>query len=213
MNPQSQQKIIDCHGPLVSHPEDPSQGSKPGAPSLENSGPPSPSSGPIINFGEVVPGLYRSSFPRFGNFEHLQSLGLKTILCAVLPPLTPKACKLTGPSTLVGEVYPVENIGFMEKHDIQHYQIPIPAHKDPSVVIPPENIAHALRLMLDPSNYPMLVHCNKGKVILPRSALFVLIVLTLFQHRTGCIVACFRKLHDEWTTDIILTEFVIGSLS
>ena len=139
---------------------------------MENSGPPSPTSGIIINFAEVVPGIYRSSFPTVGNFEHLQSLGLKTILCGPPPPQKGEAHKLTLCSTLVGEDYPAENVEFMEEHGIQHYQIPIPAHKDPSVVIPPKNIANALRIMLDSSNYPLLVHCNKGKVLYHISALY-----------------------------------------
>ncbi len=96
----------------------------------------------------------------------------------------------------------------MENHDIQHFQIPIPAHKDPSVVIPPENIANALNIMLDPSSYPLLVHCNKGKVMHHVSALPMPAKLMLSQHRTGCIVACYRKIHDDWTTKDILTECV-----
>ena len=42
--------------------------------------PPSLVSGPLGNFGEVAPGIYRSSFPRITNFDHLASLGLKSIL-------------------------------------------------------------------------------------------------------------------------------------
>lgn len=67
-------------------------------------------------------------------------------------------------STLVGEDYPAENVVFMEENGIQHFQIPIPAHKDPSIVIPAESIAKALKIISDRSNYPLLVHCNKGKV-------------------------------------------------
>jgi len=73
--------------------------------------------------------------------------------------------KLITSSTLVGEDYPAENVEFMEGNGIQHFQIPIPAHKDPSTVIPPESIAKALKIMSDPSKYPLLVHCNKGKVM------------------------------------------------
>lgn len=50
-----------------------------GCESIE-SGPPSPTTGFPGNFSEVVPGIYRSSFPRPSNFEHLRGLGLKTIL-------------------------------------------------------------------------------------------------------------------------------------
>ena len=48
--------------------------------SAEESEPTSPTAGPPANFDEVVPGIYRSSFPKMGNFEFLGTLGLKTIL-------------------------------------------------------------------------------------------------------------------------------------
>ncbi|MCJ1350926.1 MAG: hypothetical protein MMC33_000908 [Icmadophila ericetorum] len=138
--------------------------------SVEESAPPSPTSGPAPNFGEVAPGIYRSSFPRMGNFDHLRSLKLKTIL------------------TLVSGDYPAENVEFMHDCGIQHFQIPIPAHKDPLMRIPLENIRAALKIILDPNNRPLLIHCNKGK------------------HRTGCIIAVLRKLHD-WRIASILAEY------
>ena len=49
---------------------------------MEESQPPSPSYGPPNNFGEVAPGIYRSSFPKEPNFDHLAQLELKTILYA-----------------------------------------------------------------------------------------------------------------------------------
>jgi len=48
--------------------------------SVEESEPSSPTAGPPANFAEVAPGIYRSSFPKLGNFEFLDTLGLKTIL-------------------------------------------------------------------------------------------------------------------------------------
>ena len=48
--------------------------------SVEESEPSSPTAGPPANFDEVVPGIYRSSFPRLGSFEFLGTLRLKTIL-------------------------------------------------------------------------------------------------------------------------------------
>lgn len=71
---------------------------------------------------------------------------------------------LTTSSTLVAEDYPEENVGFMKAKGIRHFQIPIPAHKDSSVIIPAERIVEALSIMLDPSLRPILIHCNKGKV-------------------------------------------------
>ncbi|MCJ1226708.1 hypothetical protein MMC12_003361 [Toensbergia leucococca] len=138
--------------------------------SLHMSEPPSPTIGPLGNFGVVEQDIYRSNFPGFGNFEHLESLGLRTIL------------------TLVSGDYPTENADFMREHGIQHFQIPIPANKNPFVVIPSSDIARALGIIQDRRNHPILIHCNKGK------------------HRTGCIVACYRKI-NEWPMDSIITEY------
>ena len=40
-------------------------------------------------------------------------------------------------------------------------------------------------MVLDCSNYPLLIHCNKGK------------------HRTGCIVGCLRKVQGESMAEVI----------
>lgn len=80
MDAESKQKIIHRHGHLISSSKPPSDSyvQEPG--SKEETGPPTPASGIVINFGHVAPGIYRSSFPQPENFEHLASLGLKTIL-------------------------------------------------------------------------------------------------------------------------------------
>lgn len=84
MDSEARNKIISSHGPLISSSMSSVFGSNSkqskGTFSVEDSGPPSPTSGPVMNFGDVAPGIYRSSFPMSGNFEHLRSLGLKTIL-------------------------------------------------------------------------------------------------------------------------------------
>lgn len=79
MDPEAQMKIVHGHGHLVS--QRPAQKiDVKGTFSAEESGPPSPSSGPMNNFAEVAPGIYRSSFPQASNMEHVRSLGLKSIL-------------------------------------------------------------------------------------------------------------------------------------
>lgn len=67
-------------------------------------------------------------------------------------------------STLVPQEYPAENIEFMKENGIQHFQIPIPAHKSASVTIPLQSIANALEVLLNTKLHPVLIHCNKGKV-------------------------------------------------
>ena len=66
--------------------------------------------------------------------------------------------------TLVDEQYPVENKEFIIENGIKHVQIPIPANKNPSDVIPPKSMARALELLFNKKYHPILVHCNKGKV-------------------------------------------------
>ncbi|OCL03342.1 hypothetical protein AOQ84DRAFT_227528 [Glonium stellatum] len=123
---------------------------------------------PPINFGAVVPGsVYRSSFPLPENFGFLKSLELKTIL------------------TLVPEKYPQPNVEFMAQNGIRHFQVHIPANKG-TVCVPQCQMTEALGILMDRSNHPLLIHCNKGK------------------HRTGCVVGCFRKCQGELLESIFL---------
>lgn len=51
----------------------------------------------------------------------------------------------------------------MEENGIQHYQVPILANKG-EVKVQTCHMAKALRIVLDRTNHPLLIHCNKGKV-------------------------------------------------
>ncbi|KAJ4292351.1 tyrosine-protein phosphatase siw14 [Kalmusia sp. IMI 367209] len=113
---------------------------------------------PPSNYGAVVPGsVYRSSYPEAKNFDFLQSLELKTII------------------TLVPEEIPANYRQFMESAGIQHFQVHINANKG-AVRVQNCDINRALNIILDRSNHPILIHCNKGK------------------HRTGCVVATLRRI-------------------
>lgn len=125
---------------------------------------------PPENFARVCEGVYRSSFPRIENFQFLKSLGLKSILC------------------LIPEDYPIENNKFNEKNGIKFYQIGLSGNKEPFVKIKPELVTEAIKIIIDPSNQPILIHCNRGK------------------HRTGCIVGCIRKL-QKWSHSMIFDEY------
>ena len=48
------------------------------------------------------------------------------------------------------------------------------------------DLKKVLRDILDPSNHPLLIHCNKGK------------------HRTGSVVGCLRKIRD-WSLSSIVS--------
>ncbi|EMD96434.1 hypothetical protein COCC4DRAFT_84126 [Bipolaris maydis ATCC 48331] len=112
---------------------------------------------PPTNYGAVLPGcIYRSGYPQEKNYDFIKHVGIKTILTLVPEPLTP------------------EFQAFMKDAGIQHFHAHIRANKG-EVRVESCEMARALRLIMDRSNHPILVHCNKGK------------------HRTGCTIACFRR--------------------
>ncbi|ODV86868.1 hypothetical protein CANARDRAFT_231049 [[Candida] arabinofermentans NRRL YB-2248] len=125
---------------------------------------------PPENFSPVCGLIYRSSFPRIENFEFLLKLKLKSIIC------------------LIPEEYPPENIEFLNKNNINFYQIGLSGNKEPFVKIKPNLVNEALKILTNPENHPILIHCNRGK------------------HRTGCIVGCIRKL-QKWSLSMIFDEY------
>ena len=124
----------------------------------------------VKNFAQVMPNVYRSAFPDPENFSFLRMLGLKSIL------------------TLVPEEYSEAHQHFVSVNHIKHFRIGIEPNKSPLVTINSDNMAAALGVVLDPSNHPLLIHCNKGK------------------HRTGCVVACSRKILG-WSSQDIIAEY------
>ena len=164
MDAELKQKIIHDHGHLISSSKLSGSCDAQNSGSKEDTGPPTPAPGLVINFGYVAPGIYRSSFPQADNFEHLASLGLFSILWGHTDPRNQSIAQLKYSRTLVAGPYPAKIVEFIEGNGIQRFQIVIPAHKDETVVIPAQRIAAALRILSDSRNHPILVHCNKGKV-------------------------------------------------
>lgn len=74
-----------------------------------------------------------------------------------------KLAILTAFRTLVPEPISPEYQRFMAEHGIQHFQVHIPANKG-EIKINACEMTRALEIVLDRSNHPMLIHCNKGKV-------------------------------------------------
>lgn len=125
---------------------------------------------PPENFALVINNIYRSSFPQPQNFPFLQRLKLKSILC------------------LIPEEYPEEHREFFHQQNIQLFQLGMSGNKEPFVIISHELITEALKIILDPKNQPVLIHCNRGK------------------HRTGCLVGVLRRL-QQWSLTIIFDEY------
>lgn len=125
---------------------------------------------PPENFAPVINKIYRSSFPQPNNFSFLKKLKLKSILC------------------LIPEDYPQLHAQFIKKENMKLFQLGMSGNKEPFVKISSELITEAVKIVLDPTNQPILIHCNRGK------------------HRTGCLVGIIRRL-QKWSLTIIFDEY------
>ncbi|CAK9436995.1 uncharacterized protein LODBEIA_P14740 [Lodderomyces beijingensis] len=125
---------------------------------------------PPENFALVIGSIYRSSFPQPANFPFLKTLGLKSVLC------------------LIPEDYPILQEQFLANQNIKLFQLGMSGNKEPFVKISSELITQAIKIVLDPENQPILIHCNRGK------------------HRTGCLVGVLRRLQN-WSKTIIFDEY------
>ena len=67
-------------------------------------------------------------------------------------------------STLVKTPCSEDFLEYVEEEGIEHFRIIIPAHKNPSSIIPIDTLLETLKIILNRANYPLLIHCNKGKV-------------------------------------------------
>ncbi len=100
------------------------------------------------------------------------------------------------PSTLVDRDIPDGYRSFVLASGIKHHVFDTKGTKKQA--IPVRVMNSILRQVLDSRNYPLLIHCNHGKVswylpkIPPATALRQLTWQS--QHRTGCVVAVMRKL-------------------
>lgn len=125
---------------------------------------------PPENFAPVINKIYRSSFPQPPSFAFLKKLKLKSVLC------------------LIPEEYPKTHEDFFKREGIQLFQLGMSGNKEPFVNISSELITEAAKIVLNPENQPILIHCNRGK------------------HRTGCLVGVLRRLQG-WSLTIIFDEY------
>ncbi|XP_020222434.1 tyrosine-protein phosphatase DSP3 [Cajanus cajan] len=122
------------------------------------------------NFSMVEDGIYRSSFPRSSNFSFLETLNLRSIVY------------------LCPEPYPQHNLEFLESQNIRLFHFGIQGKTDLTVSTVRDTILKAVKVLIDVTNHPVLIHCNQGK------------------HRTGCVVGCLRKLQN-WCLASVSEEY------
>ncbi|XP_021309570.1 probable tyrosine-protein phosphatase At1g05000 isoform X4 [Sorghum bicolor] len=148
---------------------------------------------PPLNFAMVDHGVYRSGFPDVSNLPFLETLRLRSVLC------------------LCPEPYPEANLEFLRAHGIKLFQFGIDGSKEPFVNIPEDRIREALKVILDASNHPVLIHCKRGKIkilaLVPSSrqrghTSFGIFLCSdcLVQHVGSCLSKIFYVLFETWTT-------------
>jgi tyrosine-protein phosphatase SIW14 len=82
----------------------------------------------------------------------------------------------------------VEYTTYISDNAITRKRIDIATNKEGNVNITTDSVCEALLTVLDVGNYPLHIHCNQGR------------------HRTGCIIACMRKVQG-WPISAILSEY------
>ena len=115
---------------------------------------------PVENFGKVNNNYYRGSQPDAEGFSRLKRLGIKTVIDL-------------RKDSLAEEPEQVRALG------MQYFNIPMKANRAAT----PEQTNNFLKLVNDPANSPVYVHCKGGR------------------HRTGALTAVYRISHDGWTAD------------
>ncbi|RFU81993.1 tyrosine phosphatase [Trichoderma arundinaceum] len=106
--------------------------------------PPAPMEGRPINFGLVVPGVYRSSYPKAEDYGFLKDLKLKTVVTLV------KRDEIDHEFETFVTSNGIRQVVFNMKG----------TKKEP---IPSGTMSSILDVVLDHRNYPLLLHCNHGK--------------------------------------------------
>lgn len=118
----------------------------------------------------VSRGIYRSGHPNERNFEFLRRLNLKSVLY------------------LGTEDYRSNMTNWAASEGIQIFHLRLAINKEPTAEMDEADVVKALQLILTPSNWPILVHCNKGK------------------YRCGTIVGLIRRLQG-WSHTSIFEEY------
>src|SRR5215211_8400619 len=112
----------------------------------------------IENFGKLNDHYYRGSQPMAGQFDELKKLGIKTIIDL-------RKDSIAEASQEAREA------------GLQYVNIPLTT-KRPATE---DQTAQFLKLVNDPANWPVFVHCKGGR------------------HRTGEMTAIYRITHDGWS--------------
>jgi tyrosine-protein phosphatase SIW14 len=120
----------------------------------------------IDNFGRVNNAYYRGGQPEGRDYDDLAALGVKTVI------------NLTSDDAEANEPAMARHAG------LKYFQIPMTTHTPPTDL----QLAEFLRIVEDPANQPVYVHCVGGR------------------HRTGVMTAVYRMTNDNWSSDRAFQE-------
>jgi protein tyrosine/serine phosphatase len=119
----------------------------------------------IDNFGQVNANYYRGAQPKGGDFADLKALGVRLVIDLAKE----------------GDLSEATNV---EAAGMKFVRIPMTTDRGAS----PAEVDQFLKLVNDPANQPVYVHCMGGR------------------HRTGELTAVYRMSHDGWTADQAFSE-------
>src|SRR5438477_9096803 len=119
----------------------------------------------IDNFGRINDKYYRGAQPDRGDYSALASLGVKTVI------------DLTQDGR-------ADEQGMVERAGMKFYRIPLTTSDRPADAA----VTRFLKLVNDPANQPVYVHCQGGR------------------HRTGVMTAVYRMTQDGWSADRAYAE-------
>jgi protein tyrosine/serine phosphatase len=120
----------------------------------------------IFNFGRIDDTYYRGAQPNGHDYADLAALGVKTVIDLQADGDNADEAKLVAASGM------------------RFYRIPM----TPRVVPTVEQLATFLRIVNDPAQQPVYVHCAGGR------------------HRTGVMTAIYRMEENRWTADQAFKE-------
>jgi len=121
----------------------------------------------IENFGRINPNYFRGGQPTAKEFLELKRMGIKTVI------------DLRGGGKS-------KEPQWVHAAGMQYFKIPLSTRRPATA----EQTQHFLKLVNDPANWPVFVHCAGGR------------------HRTGAMTAVYRITTDSWTADQAYKEML-----
>src|SRR5262249_44020318 len=114
----------------------------------------------IKNFGRTNDNYFRGAQPDSRDYADLATLGIKTVIDLTRDGRSDEA-------------------GLVQRAGMQFYRIPLTTSERPSEAA----VTRFLKLVNDPANWPVYVHCQGGR------------------HRTGVMTAVYRMTNDRWSAN------------